>query len=118
MAQNPGIKSWTLTSVGSSEPYRVNLHTTPTNIGYGVVCSGGAMYSIEHTFDDVWDMVNPNTSAVWFPNPVVVATSASLSNGNYAFSPSAIRISVSTMTTSTSPVVRFNLIQAGWAGNR
>jgi len=120
MAQNPGIKTIVGTTVGvvTASMYRTNLHTTPGNIALFCIASGTNTYSVQYTGDDVWDMADPNTSAVWLPHPFLTSMTVSATAGNFAFPPSAVRLVVDAMTTSTTPRVRLNIIQPGWAGNR
>ena len=89
--------SVTVTSTAAySSPIYGNLYQNPFNIGFGVKTSGIAVvYSIQHTFDDVWAMTAPNTSATWFPHEFVVSISASNVDGNYAFPVAAYRLAVS-----------------------
>lgn len=116
MARIPAIKSYPLATVGNSNVYKTNLMTTPFNIGFGVLVSGTVNYSVQHTFDDVYEMTDPNTSATWFDNTYVRSTVASM-DGNYAFPVAAIRVHVSSRTTADGGSVTMNLIQTGTGGN-
>ena len=98
----------TQTGVGVSLPIPIDQYLDPTNIGLGVTVNGVATYTIEHTFDDVFDpLFNPAT-ATWFPHPTLVGQTANM-DGNYAFPPTACRISQTAGAGSTT----LNLIQAG-----
>lgn len=100
----------TVTGVDVSAPIPIDQYLNPTNIGLGVVISATATYTVEHTFDDVWDEnFNPAT-ATWFPHPTLDGLTAN-ADGNLAFPPTAVRLNVSASTGD----VTLNLIQAGAA---
>lgn len=63
-------------------------------IGFGVVTSGTVTYTIEHTFDDVFDSTVTPTA---FSHEVLVGQTAS-QDGNYAFPIAAVRINVTAGT--------------------
>lgn len=91
------------TGVGSSSAIVVNTNISPVNIGFGVVVTGSATYTVQHTFD------NPGSGFVtWYPHPTI-ASKTDNQDGNYAFPVSGIRIVVS-LNTGTATL---NLIQAG-----
>lgn len=97
-----------VTGIDVSAPIPIDQYLNPTNIGLGVVISATATYTVEHTFDDVWDEnFNPAT-ATWFPHPTLAALSAN-ADGNLAFPPTAVRLNVAAST----GTVTLNLIQAG-----
>ena len=100
----------TVTGVDVSAPIPIDQYLNPTNIGLGVdILTGTATYTVEHTFDDVFDEnFNPAT-ATWFPHPTLQGQVAD-ADGNYAFPPTAVRLNV---TASSGGDVRLNLIQAG-----
>lgn len=95
----------TQTGIGNSNWLPVNPHITPFAIGFGVVVTGTATYTVEHTFDDVQD---PAVTVVAFPHENIVAQTAN-QDGNYAFPVRAVRIVV----ISGAGSARFRLIQAG-----
>jgi hypothetical protein len=103
----------TVTGVDVSAPIPIDQYQSPTNIGLGVtIDSGTATYTVEHTFDDVFDEnFNPAT-ATWFPHPTLAGQTAS-ADGNIAFPPTAVRLNV---TVSSGGDVTLNLIQAGAVG--
>lgn len=91
------------TGVGSSSAIVVNTNISPVNIGFGVVVTGSATYTVQHTFDD------PATGfTTWYPHPTIAAKTDN-QDGNYAFPVTGIRIAV-TINTGTATL---NLIQAG-----
>lgn len=98
----------TQTGVGTSQVIPIDQYLNPTNIGLGVTVQGAATYTIEHTFDDVFDPnFNPAT-ATWFPHPTLAGLAVN-ADGNYAFPPTGCRINQTLGAGSTT----LNLIQAG-----
>lgn len=98
----------TQTGVGVSVPIPIDQYLNPTDIGLGVEVNGAATYTIEHTFDDVFDPAFVPATATWFPHPTLAALSAN-ADGNYAFPPTACRINQTAGVGSTT----LNFIQAG-----
>lgn len=91
------------TGVGSSAAIVVNTNISPVNIGFGVVVTGSATYTVQHTFD------NPGSGFVtWYPHPTI-ASKTDNQDGNYAFPVTGIRIVVSL----NGGTATLNLIQAG-----
>jgi hypothetical protein len=97
-----------VTGIDVSAPIPIDQYLNPTNIGLGVVISATATYTVEHTFDDVWDEAFNPATATWFPHPTLAAQSAN-ADGNLAFPPTAVRLNVAAST----GTVTLNLIQAG-----
>jgi len=93
------------TGAGSSSISPMNLNTSPFNVGIGVVVNGTVNFSIQHTFDDVYD---PAVTPVWFTHPSLVSLTAN-ADGNYAFPVSAIKVLVN----SGAGTATATLIQAG-----
>lgn len=83
----------TLSSVATSAPIPMDTLQVPFNVGFAVVLTGTATYTVEHTFDDILGGVTPT----WFPNSVVAAQTTS-KDGNYAFPVRAIRLNVTAWT--------------------
>lgn len=77
-------KSGTGTTAWIPMDYKQN----PFNVGLGVVVSGTITYTIEHTFDDIYDTSITPTA---FSNSTLVSQTAN-KDGNYAFPIRAIRI--------------------------
>jgi hypothetical protein len=71
----------------------MNLNTSPFNVGFGVIVSGTANYTVQHTFDDVFSPTFDAGTATWFPHPTAAALGAN-TDGNYAFPVTAIRLLV------------------------
>lgn len=101
----------TVSSVAKSNPIPMNDNTSPFNVGLGcAISAGGSLtYSVEHTFDDVFDQNFNATTAVWYTHSTLSAKTAS-SDGNYAYPITACRINV---TAWTSGSVTFTVLQAG-----
>jgi hypothetical protein len=83
----------------------MNINTSPFNVGLGAVAGAGMTYSIQHTFDDVF---NPAVTPTWFNHPTL-ANQIANADGNYAFPVRAIRLAV----TAGSNAVTLTAIQAG-----
>lgn len=97
-----------VTGVSTSSVAPMNIHTSPFNVGFGVVVSGTITYTVQHTFDDVWSPTFNPATANWFDHPTVAAQTAK-ADGNYAFPVNAIRLK----TTAGSGTATMTLIQAG-----
>ena len=82
------------TGTGSTAWIPLDYKQSPFNVGFGVVVSGTATYTIEHTFDDVFDSSITPTA---FQHSTVVGQSAN-ANSNYAFPVRAVRITISAGT--------------------
>lgn len=74
------------TGVSTSATVQVTVGN-PFNIGFGVVVSGTATYTIQHTFDN----------AKWFDNECIVDATAD-QDGNYAFPVAGIRTNITAGT--------------------
>ena len=109
---------------GTSTVIFPDYFQNPFAIGIGInIGTGAATYSVEHTFDQniVYNPLfngvsalmpnNATLTATWFQNSGINGTSNVTSNGNYAFPVAAIRLNVSSATTSTTSVNMW-LIQA------
>lgn len=95
----------TKTAAGSSPVAAMNLHATPFAVGIGVVVSGTVNYTIQHTFDNLWDST---VTPVWFSHPTLVGLTAN-ADGNYAFPVTGIKVLVNSGTGSATAT----LIQSG-----
>jgi hypothetical protein len=93
------------TGAGSSAIAPMNLNTSPFNVGIGVVVSGTVNFSIQHTFDDVFDST---VTPVWFTHPSLASLTVN-TDGNYAFPVTGIKVLVN----SGSGTATATLIQAG-----
>lgn len=98
----------TQTGVGPSAVSPMNLNTSPFNVGFAVIVTGTANYTVQHTFDDVFAAsFNPGTAA-WFNHPTIASLGTN-ADGNYAFPVTGIRVLVN----SGGGTVRLTLLQAG-----
>tara|TARA_R110000868_G_scaffold115286_1_gene307944 strand:+ start:364 stop:681 length:318 start_codon:yes stop_codon:yes gene_type:complete len=98
----------TQTGVGSSNIIVTDTYICPFNVGFGVVVTGAATYTVQHTFDDPQVA---GATLTWFGHPTVAAKTDS-QDGNYAFPVAAIKLVV-TVGTGTAVMT---LIQAGVVG--
>ena len=96
------------TGAGSSAAIPVDHYQSPFNIGFAVVVSGTVNYTVQHTFDDIFDAA---VTPTWFNHPSIASQSAS-ADGNYAFPVRAVRITVN----SGSGTATMTTIQAGMPG--
>lgn len=76
------------TGAGSTAWIPLDYKQNPFNVGLGVVVTGTVTYTIEHTFDDVYDSSVTPTA---FPHSTL-ATQSGNKDGNYAFPVRAVRI--------------------------
>jgi hypothetical protein len=104
--------SLTVTGAGVSNPIALDNYISPFNVGFGVVVSSGAtvVYTVQHTFDDVFAPDFSAANATWFPHEDLVAQTNN-QDGNYAFAVSAIRLNVA----SSNGTVTITAIQSGIA---
>ncbi len=91
------------TSVGASTWQPMNSTAAPFAVGIGCVVTGTVNYTVQHTFDDIFD-ITATPFAFDHSNIVAVTTSK---DGNYAFPIRAIRIIINSGAGS----VRMALIQ-------
>lgn len=96
------------TGAGSSAVIPVDPYENPFQIGIGVVVSGTVNYTIQHTFDDVFDAA---VTPTWFSHPVLAGQTAN-ADGNYAFPMRAIKVLVNSGTGTATATI----IQAGMPG--
>jgi hypothetical protein len=96
------------TGTGSSKIVPVDHFQNPFQVGIGVVVSGTVNYTIQHTFDDIFDA---SVTPTWFSHPVLVSLAAN-ADGNYAFPMRAVKILVN----SGSGTATATIIQAGMPG--
>lgn len=97
------------TGVGATTAVPMDHYISPFNVGFGVVVSGVVTYTVQHTFDDVF---NTSVTPTWFNHPVIASQTTS-QDGNYAFPVTAIRLNV----TAGAGTATITLVQAGMTGN-
>lgn len=100
----PGIVVVKITGPGTTKWFQWDHERNPFNIGFGCVVNGSCTYTVQHTFDDPQEVVNP----VAFNNFAINGVSDS-QNGNYAYPIQAIRITV----TAGGGSVTVSIIQSG-----
>ena len=99
----------TVTGVGTSPIVPMDFRAQNFNIGFGcVINSGTATYSVQHTFDDIY---NPAITPTWFNNSTVNAVTTN-QDGNYAFPIRAMRLNVTASTGS----VTINILSTSGQG--
>jgi len=86
-----------LSSATTSAWIPLDYKQSPFNVGFGVVPSGTATYTIQHTFDDVYDSSITPTA---FDHDVVAGKTVK-EDGNYAFPIRAVRLNVTSWTSGT-----------------
>lgn len=102
----------TVGALGASNPIILDHYQRPFSIGIGAVVSGTLVFTIEHTFDDVFAASFNPATATWLSDASLRDKSAS-TTANYAYPVMAIRINV---TSWTSGSVTMTVIQAGIPG--
>lgn len=95
----------TKTGTGSSGIANMCHYATPFNVSVGCTVSGTVDYTIQHTFDDIFDAA---VTPTWFSHSTLTAKTAA-ADGNYAFPVRGIKILVN----SGSGTVTAKIIQAG-----
>jgi len=98
-------QSITLTTTGTSAWIPLDSRQAPFNVGLGVkINSGTATYTVEHTFDDVFDST---VTPVAFSNSNISAATTN-KDGNYAFPVRAVRLNIAS---GSSPNVTLTILQ-------
>jgi len=96
------------TGTGSSSVVPLDHYQSPFNVGFGVVVSGTVNYTVQHTFDDIFDA---SVTPVWFNHPTIASLAAN-ADGNYAFPVRAVKVLVN----SGAGTATMTVIQAGMPG--
>jgi hypothetical protein len=86
----------------------IDVYLNPTNIALGVVITGTATVTVQHTFDDVFAEDFDPSTATWFDHPTIDDATDD-EDGNYAFPPRGVRLN---QTAGTGSAV-LTLVQAG-----
>lgn len=97
-------RAQTASATGATAPVVMDINQSPFNVGIGVVISATGTYTVEHTFDDIYDST---VTPTWFPNTGLTSQTAN-KDGNYAFPVAAVRLNVAANTGS----ITMTLIQA------
>lgn len=98
---------YSITGVGNSPVYAMDLYISPANVGLAVVVSGTITYKVQYTFDDVFASGYSPASGNWFDHPTLTG-SASL-NSNVSYPATGIRL----ITTAGTGSATLTIIQAG-----
>jgi archaellum component FlaF (FlaF/FlaG flagellin family) len=98
----------TVSGVATSPTLPMDFRAQVFNVGFGCEVTGTVTYSVQHTFDDIY---NTAITPVWFNHEYVNAQSANM-DGNYAFPVSAIRLNVTAGTGS----VTINILSTSGQG--
>ena len=98
----------TVSGVGISPTIPMDYRAQVFNIGFGCEVTGTVTYSVQHTFDDIY---NPAITPVWFNHAFVNGATAN-QDGNYAFPIAAMRLNVTAGTGS----VTINILSTSGQG--
>lgn len=98
----------TVSGVAVSSPIPMDFRAQVFNVGFGCEVTGTVTYSVQHTFDDIY---NTALTPVWFNHAFVNAATTS-QDGNYAFPIRAMRLNITAGTGS----VTMNVIQTSGQG--
>lgn len=92
----------------------MDTYQDPFNVGIAVGLSAGASltYTVQHTFDNMWDKNFNASTATWFPH-ASLATKTASADGNYAFPITALRLNVTVWSSGTATMT---VVQAGMPG--
>lgn len=101
---------YTVTGVGSSNPYAIDNYISPNNLGMAVIVSGTITYKVQYTFDNIYADNYVAASGNWFDHPTLVGSSSA--NSNIAYPVMAVRLT----NTSGTGTATFVIIQAGGGG--
>ena len=93
---------------GASKPVPMDTYLSPFNVGMAVVVSGTVNYTVQHTYDNVFDAT---VTPTWFNHSVLAALAVN-QDGNYAFAVKAIRLAVN----SGGGTASLTLMQSGIMG--
>lgn len=84
----------TQSGTGSTAWIPLDYKQSPFNVGFGVTVTGTVNFTIEHTFDDIFDS---SVTPVAFSHSTVASQTAK-ANSNYAFPIRAVRVTVNSGT--------------------
>jgi hypothetical protein len=101
---------FTVTGVGSSNPYVVDTYISPSNMGLAVIVTGTITYKVQYTFDNLFASGYVASSGNWFDHPTLVGSTSS--NSNVAYPVTGIRL----LTTAGTGSATLTIIQAGGGG--
>jgi len=83
----------TITNNGTATSRIINLDyfNDPFAIGMGVVVTGTITYSVQHTFNNIYDSSVSTSTFTWFNNSSLANLTGNM-DGNYAFPVYGIRL--------------------------
>mgnify|MGYP000884397961 CR=1 FL=1 len=94
----------TVAGIGDSAVIVPDHYQSPSTVALGAKISATATYSVQHTFDDVFDPNFNAGTATWLNHATMNALTAN-ADGNYAYPPRGIRLHVTASTGSVTLVV-------------
>ncbi len=102
---DPG--SWssggTIATAAHSPLVPLDWNSSPLNVGIGCITSGTVTYTVQHTFDDIYDYT---ILPVWIDQPATgINGKTANADGNYAFPPRATRVNTTAGTGSVAMTV-------------
>lgn len=101
----------TQTGVGNSNVIVVTPYISPFNVGLGVLVTGSATYTVQHTFDNPLANGFNASTATWYNHAYLNAQTTNM-DGNYSSPVQAVRVNVSVGTGSA----KLTLLQSGMPG--
>lgn len=103
--------TYNITGTGVSGVYAPDHYVSPFNVSLGVTVTGTATYTVQYTFDDVFDGSYVPDSGSWIDHPSLTAQTAT-KDSNIAYPVRGVRLNV----TAGTGTVRLTVIQAGGGG--
>ena len=103
--------SYTVTGVGNSPVYALDVYISPANVGLAVIVTGTITYTVQYTFDNIFATGYNPASGNWFNHPTL--TGSSSANSNIAYPATGTRLNTSAGTGTAT----LTIIQAGGGGN-
>ena len=74
---------YTVTGVGNSPVYAMDLYISPANVGLAVIVTGTITYTVQYTFDNVFAAGYSPASGNWFNHPTLTGSASANSNVSY-----------------------------------
>ncbi|CAB4190572.1 hypothetical protein UFOVP1288_75 [uncultured Caudovirales phage] len=93
------------TGTGSSATASMDQYISPFNVGMGAVTSGTINYTVQHTYDNIFDSA---VTPVWFDHATMASKTGNF-DGSYAYPVAGIKVLVNSGT----GTVTLTLLQAG-----
>jgi hypothetical protein len=95
--------------VASSQWFAVNYHTTPVNLGIGVVVTGTINFTVEYTYDNLNGATPP---AIW--SLAALASKTAATDSNILFPVTGVRLTQNSFTNPATATI--SIVQAGLGG--